>query len=126
MRRGVIGVMLLAAACAEASKSTNETAAPRSPDRSPRAPAQGELEEAHDSLAQAQHEVEAALLGGPQPGRVGQPIASDCTTACRALTSMERAAEHICTLSDAADCADARGRAQRARDQVIAACGACK
>jgi hypothetical protein len=53
--------------------------------------------------------------------------ASPCVTACAALTSMERAADHLCTLAGAGDarCTDARARVESASKRVRAACPAC-
>jgi len=53
--------------------------------------------------------------------------AGACTTACAALSSMERAAEHLCTLAGAADarCTDARERVKNATARVRATCPAC-
>jgi hypothetical protein len=55
--------------------------------------------------------------------------ASDCTAACRALASMERAAVRLCTLAGAPDdarrCDDAKQRLVAARDRVRLACGTC-
>ncbi len=54
----------------------------------------------------------------------------DCTTACRALASMRRARERICTLESADDsrrrCADAESRLELATRKVVAACGTCR
>jgi hypothetical protein len=55
--------------------------------------------------------------------------ASDpCLTACSALASMERAAEHLCGLAGAEDarCTGARARVQSASARVHAACPACR
>ena len=50
-----------------------------------------------------------------------------CPNACAALSSMERAADHLCTLAGAADarCTDARERVKNATARVHAACPAC-
>ncbi len=52
---------------------------------------------------------------------------SPCTTACRALASMERAAEHLCDLSgsDNARCDSARSRVKNATERVYAQCPSC-
>ena len=55
-----------------------------------------------------------------------QSSLSDCATACRALASMENAANHICELDQGGgDCSSARQRVNAARDRVLRACGAC-
>lgn len=43
---------------------------------------------------------------------------SECTSACRALASMERAAAHLCELDGAKECSSARERVERARAKV--------
>jgi hypothetical protein len=54
---------------------------------------------------------------------------SDCTAACRALGSMERATGHLCDLAterdDRARCEDAKTAVQRARDRIRASCTSC-
>lgn len=84
------------------------------------APDQGDLAQrraaARAELQQAQSDLEAA--------------ASDCTAACRALSSMERATQHLCTLvSDPDDqkrCDDAQHRLAAARARVKSSCGTCQ
>lgn len=49
----------------------------------------------------------------------------DCATACRALASMERAAEHLCRLDSGDECSDARARVTAARSRVQTSCGGC-
>ena len=51
---------------------------------------------------------------------------SDCATACRALESMERAAEHLCALDSGSECGRARNRLEAARERVRASCGGCR
>jgi hypothetical protein len=53
--------------------------------------------------------------------------ASACDIACRALASMDRAAQHLCELSGDGDarCQSARDRVDRARQRVVAECSAC-
>jgi hypothetical protein len=43
---------------------------------------------------------------------------SECTSACRALASMERAAAHLCELDGAKECSSAKERVERARAKV--------
>jgi len=56
---------------------------------------------------------------------------SDCISLCKALASMQRAADHLCELSkDAGDdgkkrCDDAQGRVTEARGRVKSSCGGC-
>lgn len=51
---------------------------------------------------------------------------SDCAQACRALESMERAAEHLCALDNGNECGRARERLEAARQRVRASCGGCR
>jgi hypothetical protein len=51
---------------------------------------------------------------------------SDCATACRALESMERAAEHLCAIDSGGECGRARERLEAARERVRASCGGCR
>jgi len=50
-----------------------------------------------------------------------------CATACRALASMARAADHLCSLAGEGDgrCDDARGRVRGASARVRSACPTC-
>ena len=50
---------------------------------------------------------------------------SDCAEACRALASMERAADHLCALDSGAECSRVRSRVEAARERVRATCGDC-
>ena len=53
--------------------------------------------------------------------------AGDCSNACRALGSMDRAAGNICKLSsDKPRCDDATAKVRSARDKVKNSCGECK
>jgi MYXO-CTERM domain-containing protein len=49
----------------------------------------------------------------------------DCATACRALDSMRRAADHLCELDPGDRCAKARQRVTAATDRVRASCPDC-
>jgi hypothetical protein len=51
--------------------------------------------------------------------------ATDCTLACKALASLERAANHLCAVAEPDECNDARVRVDRARRAVNAQCGGC-
>jgi hypothetical protein len=54
---------------------------------------------------------------------------SSCTTACRALGSLERATARLCDLAEADEdkqrCEDAKKKLRSARDRVRAACTTC-
>lgn len=75
----------------------------------------------------------AASAGAASPlieidglGRQIELAGSDCTTACRALASMERATGRLCAMPDEGSrCDDARGRVKVSRARVKKACGTC-
>lgn len=69
-------------------------------------------------------EAEAKAAGDAQATQVS---ASPCMTACRALASMTRAAEHLCGLAGEGDdrCAGARARVKSATDRVESQCPSC-
>jgi hypothetical protein len=83
---------------------------------------------------------ETARKGAPSQGAdakkgdkapsMGEPSATPgdgdgCATACRALASMKRSAEHLCSLAGDGRCEDARGRVRGASARVHAACPTC-
>jgi hypothetical protein len=51
--------------------------------------------------------------------------ASDCQAACKALASLERAANHLCAVAEPDECTDARVRVDRAKRAVTSQCGGC-
>lgn len=67
--------------------------------------------EARSELDRAESQLAAAL--------------KECTSACRALASMERAAKSLCDLGGADECSRARARVEAARDRVRSSCGTC-
>lgn len=71
-----------------------------------------QMNNAHAELSRAEAQVNAAM--------------SDCAQACRALESMERAAEHLCALDGGSECGRARERLEAARQRVRASCGGCR
>ncbi len=50
---------------------------------------------------------------------------SDCQAACKALASLESAANHLCAVAEPDECTDARVRVDRARRAVTSRCGGC-
>lgn len=54
-----------------------------------------------------------------------QLASSDCQAACKALASMERAADQLCLVAEPQECSDARVRVDRAKRAVSAQCGGC-
>jgi hypothetical protein len=60
-----------------------------------------------------------------------QAAGNDCVTLCKALSSMKRAADHLCAMSDSggdADkkrCSDAKDKVATASNKVKETCGGC-
>jgi hypothetical protein len=73
------------------------------------------LNKASSDIEQAQRELDVA--------------GSSCQNACRALGSMDRAAGHLCHLTQSDNthdrCDDAKRRLYNARDKVRGSCGTC-
>ena len=67
---------------------------------------------------------EAATLGANIQEQL-ELLSRDCTTACRALQSIQRAADRICELEPGARCTDARSKADDAARKVHASCPDC-
>ncbi len=101
---GLFGSVL--AACAAESTSAKTPAGATSGEAAPTT-----IGEARGELGAREHDFEMA--------------GSDCEKACKALASLERAANHLCMLSEPDECADARARVDRARRAVTAQCGGC-
>jgi predicted RNA-binding Zn-ribbon protein involved in translation (DUF1610 family) len=61
------------------------------------------------------------------PPALSATALDSCSTACSALASMTRAAEHLCSLAGAADtrCTSARTRVHAATTRVHASCPTC-
>lgn len=107
-------------ACAAASKdaATPATSTPttdRGPSTSGGAPPTPAMA-AKGDFSRAQSDLETSL----------STSTADCASACRALASLERAATHLCELSDPSECGEAKKRVDAARDRVTKACGACR
>lgn len=109
-----------------------------------------EEDDPESAFAEAEKELEA-LLGGAterqkqptnQPGSTPTPMTDDdddgeeivaldranrCTTACKALASMRRSAERVCSMTGDEDprCENLRERVERARTRVYANCPSC-
>lgn len=68
----------------------------------------------------------AQAAGADAPSAFSRP--DPCVTACRALASMSRSADHVCDLAGHGDdrCENARSRVQRATDRVRAQCPGCR
>jgi hypothetical protein len=74
------------------------------------------------ALAQASNDIEASM-------RELDVAGGDCKNACRALSSMDRAAGRLCSLAQSSDeskrCDGAKTKLFGARDRVRSTCGSC-
>ena len=67
-----------------------------------------------------------------QRSQTFEAAGADCTLLCKALSSMQRAAEHLCQLvaeggpTDRKRCDDAKQRVVSARAKVTQMCGNCE
>ncbi len=96
------------------------------------------------AIADAENQIDKLILEpkkakdrGPGKGPKGAgnkaddvpppPNGEACATACRALSSMRRSADHLCSLAGERDgrCEDARARVTGATSRVSAQCPAC-
>jgi hypothetical protein len=79
---------------------------------------------------QEQHPAEWYTIGNARGDFQGREhdvelAASDCQAACKALASLERAANHLCAVAEPEECTDARVRVDRAKRAVTSQCGSC-
>ena len=79
---------------------------------------------------QDQHPAEWYTIGNARADFQGREhdvelAASDCQAACKALASLERAANHLCAVAEPDECTDARVRVDRAKRAVTSQCGGC-
>ncbi len=125
MKRAVVLASLLAACGGSAAPSMTPShndgegtsAAPENVqpsvqnDNHARQPSAPEIAGARSDLDRAESQISAAT--------------GDCATACRALASMERAAQHLCALDSGRECDRARERLAAARERVRSSCGGC-
>lgn len=113
-----------AEAADEAAPEAPAAAAPAPPPAAPSPPA-GVTPKATSTGRQAP-QAEGAIAARKTEAPAPKP-AAPCETACRALASMERAAEHLCGLAGDSDvrCDSARRRVQDATARVDAQCPRC-
>jgi type IV secretory pathway VirB10-like protein len=100
------------------------SAAPAAPPPPPPPPAEARPE----ILREAQHDAGTAKKSAAPSTPASPATALDaCSTACSALASMARAADHLCSLAGAGDarCTSARTRVTAASARVHASCPAC-
>jgi hypothetical protein len=80
--------------------------------------------------AKEEHPAEWYTIGNARADFQGREhdielAASDCQAACKALASLERAANHLCAVAEPEECTDARVRVDRAKRAVQSQCGGC-
>jgi hypothetical protein len=150
--RGLLAIAIASAATLPACGGAAPRGAASPPASSP-APAEADEQTAAPpppaatvppTSAQAPDESPKAQSGGPLPPRKGKNVeaseldraredvfaATDCASMCRALSSMQRATEHLCALGDGSDdgkrrCSEAKGKLSEASARVKASCGSC-
>lgn len=85
------------------------------------------LATASPSSPPAPRAAQGSMPGVFRAGDDGMGGADACTTACSALSSMERAARHLCDLTGDGDerCDNARQRVSGATERVMSSCPAC-
>ena len=105
MRRGLAGLVLAVVTTVTVPSWAQETEAST--------PVTADA--AKEALTTAATELEAAL----------DQTAFDCSAACMALASMQRAAERLCELEPGPRCDTARERVEAARRRVADQCPAC-
>jgi MYXO-CTERM domain-containing protein len=82
---------------------------------------------AHPAAAQTVPDAgEADTLVGQLERDYAQSLASDCSTACRALESMRHAVERLCGVEPGERCERARSKLNDAAARVRAACPSCE
>ena len=101
------------------------SAAPVAPP--PQQPVQGQVPGVSPPADTPSRHASAPSKGGLHADEAVAVSTDRCSTACAALASMERAAQHLCDLAGASDgrCANARDRVKNAASRVQAACPGC-
>ena len=110
LRRKILALAFVVAGCA-AGSSTGGAKSVAPSDRAEHPAAWYTLGAGRADFQKSEHEFQLA--------------ATDCTLACKALASLQRAADHLCAVADPDECTDARARADRARRAVETQCGGC-
>jgi hypothetical protein len=137
--RSIAIALLLGVGCGGASKSGGASSPPApSPSTSatPTDDASSKVIES-DSADEAKPGAEGAMLTAPAAQRAFDTASAaieaaggSCETMCKALASMQRAADRLCEIaaSDVGEskrCEDARARVESARKKVTTQCGGC-
>jgi hypothetical protein len=108
----IASTALACGGAAEPSAAAPSTSAP------PEAPPNARTNDTVPEISNARSEIDRAEQSV-------NAASSDCVAACRALASMERAAEHLCALDAGTECRRARERVDAARERVHASCEGC-
>ncbi len=111
-RRSCVALVVCVGAVVVACASSDASSKAVSPSGSGGADFPESIGAARGELEKASHEVD-------------QANAADCQAACKALASLERAANHLCMVAEPDECTDARSRLDRARRAITAQCGGC-
>jgi hypothetical protein len=90
----------------EANKSTSPASAPSGASEFP-----ASVGAAREEVNKDERDIEIA--------------SSDCQAACKALASLERAADRLCMVAEPQECSDARVRVDRAKRAINEKCGGC-
>lgn len=119
-------------AAGAAAEQARDYAAPPSPAPPSAAPAAPDMARKEAPGAADPHSATAGARMRLVEARRELDIATserDCSRACRALESMERAAQQVCELArspeERRECASAGEQVDKARTKVQAACGGC-
>lgn len=108
LRRALVVVVLVGCGGAmEANKSASPASAPS-----------GGASEFPESVGAAREEM-------TKDERDVEIASSDCQAACKALASLERAADRLCMVAEPQECSDARVRVDRAKRAITEKCGGC-
>ena len=111
LKKALAVTLVLAAGCAAGSESgaQKSVAAPQNGESHP--PDWYTIKAGREDFQKNEHDFQIA--------------ATDCQAACKALASLERAANHLCAVAEPDECTDARSRVDRARRAVSQQCGGC-
>lgn len=126
MRHKLLGgglvAILLAACAAQEAKAPANSVTPSAPPGTAGAPHDQAIEPLSVARERAKNDLKQAEIALGQAG-------SDCSRACKALASMERATDHLCGVVSTPDeqkqCDEARDKLKSSKDRVRSTCGEC-
>jgi hypothetical protein len=122
-RAALFGILL--SACGGAAPPPSESPSNVPPAEGTPSNGAAAPEAIHASGGGTRSEISAARGEMDRAERQVAAAQGDCATACRALASMERAAEHLCALDPGEECSSARERVAAARERIRTSCGGC-